>query len=64
MIAMFAFSSLMPALLTCAAAWALAVWALKQRDPITRLVQSVTGTGEAGDSARTAPQCHDGRENS
>lgn len=64
MIPMFAVTSLMPALFTCAAAWALAVWALKQRDPITRLVQSVTGSGESDDSGRTAPQCHDGRDNS
>ena len=46
MIPVFASAPLLPALLTCAAAWAIAVWALKQRDSLTRLLQSVTGSRE------------------
>ena len=44
MIPVFASAPLLPALLTCAAAWAIAVWALKQRDSVTRLLESVTGS--------------------
>lgn len=46
MIPVFASAPLLPALLTCAAAWAIAVWALKQRDSLTRLLESVTGSRE------------------
>lgn len=46
MIPVFGSAPLLPALLTCAGAWAIAVWALKQRDSLTRLVQAITGPGE------------------
>ena len=52
MIPTFASAPLLPALLTCAAAWAIAVWALHQPDPVTRLVQAVTGGGEPPDTER------------
>lgn len=51
MIPVFASAPVLPALLTCAAAWAIAVWALKQRDSLTRLLESVTGSREPPESA-------------
>lgn len=48
MIPVFTSAPLLPALLTCAAAWAIAVWALNQRDPLTRVVQALTRPGESG----------------
>jgi hypothetical protein len=53
MIPVFASAPLLPALLTCAAAWAIAVWALKQRDSLTRLLESVTGSRETPGAAET-----------
>jgi len=44
MIPVLASAPLLAALLTCAAAWAIAVWALKQRDSLTRVLESVTGS--------------------
>lgn len=44
MIPVFAYAPLVPALVVCAAAWTIAVWALKQRDSLTRLLESVTGS--------------------
>lgn len=42
MMPVFAAAPLLPALLTCAAVWAIVIWALKQRDPLTRVVHAVT----------------------
>lgn len=58
MMPVFVTAPLLPALLTCAGAWAIAVWALKQHDSLTRLVQAVTGSGEsveAGDCPDAIP---------
>lgn len=48
--------SLVLPLLTSAAAWAIAVWALKQNDPLTLLVRALTGpeTDEPAKPAHSA----------
>lgn len=49
-------TSLILPLLTSAAAWAIAVWALRQTDPLTSLVRALTGPDEK--DAHTGASAH------